>query len=324
MSVNAAHLRSCLAQFATGVCVITTEALDVAMTVNSFAALSLEPPLVLWSIRKSSSRLQAYLDASHFAVNILSRGQMDLASRFARSGAQERFEGVLRREAPSGAIILDGTCGWFDCRCAEVRDGGDHYILIGEVKAYEKREAVPLLFAQGRYAVPEDIVPLVKGGGQTLPNVAVGKPVLLLDLLHRASQTLSSEFEVYRRMESVDIFESRILGDLSRNVPSCIVDIAQRAFISIHEARTAASALISRGYLFKEADERLSLTHTGRKKWQLILEHATDFHTRKTVGISMTDLSTVRRVLFSLAGATVNNASGGDSIIADPMGSVVK
>jgi len=146
--------RRCLGRYATGVTVATcTDASGEAygLTVNSFSSVSLDPPLVLWNIAKVSRSLQAFLDATHFGVNVLASGQRDLAVHFARS-APNLFAGVASRKSAQGVPQLDATLAWFECRSYSRYECGDHYILVGEVIDYRADDGEPLLFYGGNYA----------------------------------------------------------------------------------------------------------------------------------------------------------------------------
>jgi len=124
--------RRCLGQYPTGVTVITACHGDelVGMAVNSFAAVSLEPPLVLWSIRRESKSLAAFLGASHFAVNILAADQVQ-ASHWFGAGHPDRFQLVPWHAGASGAPLLDGALAHLECRRVQLDEGGDHLILRG-------------------------------------------------------------------------------------------------------------------------------------------------------------------------------------------------
>ncbi|MFG1391490.1 flavin reductase family protein [Xanthobacter agilis] len=145
-------LRHSLSLYATGVCVITTLAPDgerVGLTVNSFASVSLDPPLVLWSLARTSPRVPVFRGASHFAVNVLSGAQEELCNRFARPGA-DRFVGLDLDAGAGGAPLLRGCLATFECARHEVVEGGDHVILIGKVLTHTRGSAADaLVFCNG-------------------------------------------------------------------------------------------------------------------------------------------------------------------------------
>ncbi len=140
-----------MGRFATGVTVVTTMTPTgpLGMTVNSFASVSLDPPLVLWSPARRSSRFPAFEAASHFAIHVLSAGQRRLAERFARSGGD--FAGFGVTPGHGAAPLLPGCAARFECRHAAGYDGGDHLIVMGEVLRFVENDAPPLLYHRGRY-----------------------------------------------------------------------------------------------------------------------------------------------------------------------------
>ncbi len=146
--------RAALGQFATGVTIVT--AIDdqdrrIGLTANSFNSVSLEPPLVLWSLSKASTSMPGLLSASAYAVNVLAADQQVLGERFARKGI-DRFEGVAWRPGLSGAPLITGAVATFECRHRSHHDEGDHLIFVGEVTHCSRRiGAAPLLFHGGRF-----------------------------------------------------------------------------------------------------------------------------------------------------------------------------
>ncbi|MDT4935628.1 MAG: 3-hydroxy-9,10-secoandrosta,3,5(10)-triene-9,17-dione monooxygenase reductase component [Pseudonocardiales bacterium] len=160
-AVDATTFRRALGHFCTGVTVIA--AVDgeepVGFACQSFAALSLEPPLVLFCPGKSSRTWPAIEAAGSFCVNVLAHSQRDVSAVFGRAGA-DKFASVGWTPAPSGAPILDGVLSWIDCSVDSVLDGGDHWIVVGRVTALgEHGEQRPLLFYRGAYSVTEPAEP---------------------------------------------------------------------------------------------------------------------------------------------------------------------
>jgi len=145
-------LRATLANFATGVTVITTRdpgGRPFGMTVNSFNSVSLLPPPVLWSIALSAYSLPIWRAAAGFAVNILSEDQGDLCRRFA-SDAEDRFAGIDWTPGLDGLPVLPGAAAVLECRFWQRHPGGDHEIMLGEVIACTQAGHVPLVYCQGR------------------------------------------------------------------------------------------------------------------------------------------------------------------------------
>ncbi|PLC06694.1 flavin oxidoreductase [Variovorax sp. RO1] len=147
--------RKALGQFSTGVTVITTRALDgrrVGMTANSFSSVSLDPPLVLWSLARQAPSVADFTGASHFAINVLAAPQHHLSRQFSTPQA-DKFGGVDCCEGTAGVPLLNGVLARFVCRNVRQYDGGDHLIFIGEVEGYERFDGEPLVFHSGYYQV---------------------------------------------------------------------------------------------------------------------------------------------------------------------------
>jgi flavin reductase (DIM6/NTAB) family NADH-FMN oxidoreductase RutF len=150
--VAPAELRRAMSRWATGVAVVTTvdgDGAPVGITVNSLTSVSLEPPLVLWSIDLRASCLPAFRAGEAFAVNLLPAGAGELCRRFSRRDA-DRFAGVPYELGPLGVPLLQGMLGHLCCRVWARHPGGDHEIVVGEVAFARGWDGDPLLFHQGR------------------------------------------------------------------------------------------------------------------------------------------------------------------------------
>jgi flavin reductase (DIM6/NTAB) family NADH-FMN oxidoreductase RutF len=147
------QFRDALAQYATGVTVITALAgagRYVGFTANSFNSVSLHPPLVVWNLAVRSASLPAFESADRYAVNVLSAGQVELARRFSRPHA-DRFAGVSYRLGWSEAPLIDGCVAWLECRPHARHRAGDHVLFVGEVVTVERAPGQGLVFHHGRY-----------------------------------------------------------------------------------------------------------------------------------------------------------------------------
>lgn len=151
---DARAFRKAVGHFATGVTVMTASADGVrtGVTANSFSSLSLDPPLVLWSIVKTSNSFPVFEAASHFAVNILAHDQIQLSQQFAKPAA-DKFTDVDLRIGAGGCLILPGVCAVIQCARQNIVDGGDHWILIGRVCSFETTDHEPLLYHRGNYSL---------------------------------------------------------------------------------------------------------------------------------------------------------------------------
>ncbi len=148
---TARDLRDALGRFATGVTVVTAQGPHgpVGITANSFASVSLDPALVLWSPAKSSSRFPVFAEARHFAIHVLGDDQRDLAAHFVRHG--QDFGALDYADGPGGAPCLGRCLARFACKTEAVHDAGDHVIIIGAVLEAALAEGAPLVFSQGTY-----------------------------------------------------------------------------------------------------------------------------------------------------------------------------
>jgi flavin reductase (DIM6/NTAB) family NADH-FMN oxidoreductase RutF len=150
----AEKLLQAFGHFATGVTIVTTRGADgrpVGMTVNSFSSLSLEPPLVLWSLARASVNFDVFQRASHFAVHVLGTDHLPLARQFATKDI-DRFLGVETTVCSSGVPRLSEYHACFECETHARHDGGDHSIIVGRVVGIDERPGDPLLFYRGRFA----------------------------------------------------------------------------------------------------------------------------------------------------------------------------
>ena len=163
------EFRDALGQFGTGVTVVTAQCPEgpVGMTANSFASVSLDPPLVLWSPALASLRYAHFEAASHYAIHVLRDDQAGLARRFARDA--HAFEGLDWHKGEHDLPLIEGCLARFECRQEAAHEGGDHMILVGRVLRACIGAGAPLLFAQGRYGgfAPADATRAAQG---TTPN----------------------------------------------------------------------------------------------------------------------------------------------------------
>ncbi len=145
--------RNALGTFVTGVTIVTARdgAGDpVGLTANSFNSVSLDPPMVLWSLALDSASLPAFRDAESWAVHILAADQQAMSDLFARRG-EDKFGGLEAIDGPEGAPLIEGCAARFGCTARFEYEGGDHAIFLGEVVDFGRSEAEPLIYHGGRY-----------------------------------------------------------------------------------------------------------------------------------------------------------------------------
>lgn len=155
MAFDASQFRSALGQFPTGVAVITAQDSEdqlIGITMSSFNSVSIDPPLVLFSLDRRALSLDAMQGASHYAVNVLSKEQQHLSNQFARAMAS-KWENVEFETRETGTPLLNGALAHFECKPYAHYDGGDHVIFVGEVVNFTcSNHSEPLVFCRGRYA----------------------------------------------------------------------------------------------------------------------------------------------------------------------------
>ncbi len=147
------QFRQALSQFATGVTVITARLADgsfAGVTINSFNSVSLDPPLVLWSLAHTASSMAAFASAGNYVINVLAGDQIELAQRFAKPGA-DRFEALPFELSQRGVPLLAGTVARFECRHRSRYIEGDHLIFVGEVERCHSHPQRTLGFHRGRF-----------------------------------------------------------------------------------------------------------------------------------------------------------------------------
>ena len=187
--------RDALGQFATGVTIVTARATDghpVGVTANSFNSVSMHPPLVLWSLARSSRSMRVFEGADSFAVHILASDQDALSNRFASRDA-DKFAGIDC--AGEGPPLLTDCTARFVCKTRNMYDGGDHIIFVGEVVDYEHADKPPLLFHGGDYADKKHrkaLAPEGKGNGDGSAPAAVSAPDTRDPVLYEVSGKIAT------------------------------------------------------------------------------------------------------------------------------------
>lgn len=150
-ATDARGFRDALGRFATGVTVITcqTDAGPQGITANSFASVSLDPPLVLWSLARSSSRFDIFAGARAFCIHVLDHAARDMAARFTRGG--HGFDGLATGLGATGAPTLPDALARFDCTRHATHAAGDHLIILGHVAWALRKSGQPMVFSQGHF-----------------------------------------------------------------------------------------------------------------------------------------------------------------------------
>ena len=299
-SLDSRAFRRCLGQFATGITVVTTRSGDAhcGLTVNSFTSLSLDPPLVLFCIDRRAGSLPAFLEASHFAVNILGSRQVHLSRHFANPSA-EKFASVPWRAGRTGVPVLEDVVAHFECRRVAAHDGGDHVIVVGHVEHYARYEGDALLFVQGRYGVPEDhpdaaARPAAPAAPGTEPRGS------LLMLLFRAYHAVSASFESHREDAGITLAQGRILAELYENRGLGFEALVRATYLARSDAEDAIAELVEARLVVRGPGGVLDLSDAGRARRELILAKTATFEAARTSGMTEAQVASGRQFLQAL------------------------
>ena len=275
--------RRALGNFATGVTIITTVGPDgekVGVTASSFNSLSMDPPLILWSSMKEARSCEAFEKASHFAVNILSSDQMDMSNHFARQ-QDDKFAGFEWEEGIGGSPIFPNCAGRFQCETYDKLDGGDHWIFVGKVVAFDDFGRAPLCFHQGSYSM----VFSHPGSGakqkvdvENMPSDGrMGNHKFFMML--RAIRAYQDRYQPKVTSLDVNLIESRSLLVLSDIAGLNVENLSVHVNTPYAEVNEAVVNLTSRG-MIETQDGVLALTQAGKDKadecWEVASAHADD------------------------------------------------
>jgi flavin reductase (DIM6/NTAB) family NADH-FMN oxidoreductase RutF/DNA-binding HxlR family transcriptional regulator len=255
--------RTCLGHYATGVAVVAAShgGTRCGMTINSFSALSLAPPLVMWSIRNESSARDLFLAAAHFSVNILAADQIEVSGRFAKSSG-DPFDAGGWTSGANGEPMLGQVAARLLCRRYQSISAGDHTILIGEVTSFEHFDRSPLLFVQGEYRVS---TPHPMGRPMAASNdtaQALGS-ASMMRLLYSLSERWMDEFDLDRATSNLSRSQSRTLAWLSEG-PKTAEELGANIGISAALLDEDIGHLLALGYIQPAASQGYELTSRGR------------------------------------------------------------
>jgi 3-hydroxy-9,10-secoandrosta-1,3,5(10)-triene-9,17-dione monooxygenase reductase component len=231
-SFSQRSLREALSSFATGVTIVTTtddDGAPVGMTASSFNSVSMDPPLILWSVTKAALSAPAFKACSHFNVHVLAADQVELSNRFAMSGS-DKFAGIDYTTSAHGMPVLPGAVARFECSNWSVYEGGDHWILIGEVLALHHDKAEGLVFSEGSYATASPITkPSVDNKSEAAADAEIDN--LLFYNLSRSYRLMADQFHSVVRASGLSVPQWRILASLRGKATHSLHELAVRTFI---------------------------------------------------------------------------------------------
>lgn len=285
--------RSALGRFATGVTIITARGADgqpVGVTANSFNSVSLDPPLVLWSLARTSNSLQAFEEAGEFAIHILGMEQEHLSNRFAMRGA-DKFEGMELDQ--TGVPLLDGCAARFRCRKVQRHEVGDHILYIGEVVDFETCDGAPLLYLQGRYgeARRREAAEL----SYDLDAARLGKGAILNLFSHAYVHILGrvrAEFDALGIQQSTSIIVSALAEGMTALDELQQFALDRDYLFSLEEQR----ALVGEGLIAIESDD-VTLLPKGREIYGALLAALKQVEDQLIVELTPGELSEARHFL---------------------------
>ena len=271
------------------------------MVVNSFSAVSLDPPLVLWSIRKESKSGPAFLRTGTSASASSADDQMDVSGLFGRP-APDQFSQVEWTAGGRGAPLMVGAIAHLECVNEAVLDGGDHHILVGRVERFARFDGAPLLFAQGQYGVAESHPALADPPSlPAAPSRDLSEDMLFLSLLKATDQHMSALFQEYRHEVGVTPATGRVLNRLSSG-PCTPETLEHDTFLGESTVEDALTELAQKGQVAQLPDGEWDLTDEGREVRAALRRSAEQFTVEQLQGIPAQDLATAERVLGTLLG----------------------
>ncbi|QKZ04138.1 p-hydroxyphenylacetate 3-hydroxylase reductase component [Pseudomonas eucalypticola] len=258
--------RRALGNFATGVTVVTAATEDgrkVGVTANSFNSVSLDPPLILWSIDKRSSSHEVFEQASHFAVNILAADQIDLSNNFARP-KDDRFAEIEFEPGEGGAPVFADCSARFHCEKYQQVDGGDHWIMIGKVVNFDDFGRSPLLYHQGAYSMVLPHTRMTKRAeGQAPSSHFQGRlSHNLYYLMTQALRTYQASYQPRQLSTGLRTSEARMLMVLESDAGLSRCDLQREVAMPAREIDEAVANLKRKG-LVSDDEERVRLTVKG-------------------------------------------------------------
>ncbi|WP_460136791.1 p-hydroxyphenylacetate 3-hydroxylase reductase component [Pseudomonas sp. S1_E04] len=258
--------RRALGNFATGVTVVTAADASgrrVGVTANSFNSVSLDPPLVLWSLDKRSNSHEVFEQASHFAVNVLAADQIDLSNNFARP-RDDRFAEIEYQPGEGGAPVFADCSARFHCENYQQVDGGDHWIMIGKVVAFDDFGRAPLLYHQGAYSMVLPHTRMTKRDDSQPPSSHFQGRLShnLYYLMTQAVRAYQSSYQPRQLSTGLRTNEARMLMVLENDARLSTHDLLREVAMPVREIDEAVANLKRKG-LVSDDDQGVHLTAAG-------------------------------------------------------------
>lgn len=296
-------LRRALGNFATGVTVVTAATASgrkVGVTANSFNSVSLDPPLVLWSIDKRSNSHAVFEQASHFAVNVLAADQIDLSNTFARP-KEDRFAEIEFEAGEGGAPVFADCSARFHCEKYQQVDGGDHWIMIGKVVAFDDFGRSPLLYHQGVYSMVLPHTRMTKREENQAPSSHFQGRLShnLYYLMTQAVRAYQSSYQPRQLSTGLRTSEARMLMVLESDAGLCMSDLLREVAMPLREIDEAVANLKRKG-LVNDEDSRVRLTAAGIEQTEDLWAIAREQQDKVFADFSGEQIETFKTVLKQL------------------------
>lgn len=295
--------RRALGNFATGVTIMTAQnaaGVKVGVTANSFNSVSLDPPLILWSIDKRSSSYEVFAEATHFAVNILAADQIDLSNQFARS-KDDKYANVDYTLGAGNAPVLKECSAVFECERFNIVEGGDHWIIIGRVVNFQDNGRSPLLYHQGAYSsvLPHpSLHTKAEAGEKEFPGRLYDN---MYYLLTQAARAYSNHYQPKQLASGYRTSEARLLLVLESKTATTKECLQREVDVPAREIEQAAEILIRKG-LMVDAEKTYDLTEQGVQAAQMLYQIAESHQQEVFAQYSEEDKQLFKKMLKDLIG----------------------
>jgi len=295
--------RRALGNFATGVTVVTAadaSGRKVGVTANSFNSVSLDPPLVLWSIDKRSSSHGVFEEASHFAVNVLAADQIDLSNNFARP-KDDRFAEIAYAPGEGGAPVFADCAARFHCEKYQQVDGGDHWIMIGKVVAFDDFGRSPLLYHQGAYSMVLPHTRMTRRDESQPPSSHFQGRLShnLYYLMTQAVRAYQSSYQPRQLSTGLRTNEARMLMVLENDACLSAGDLLREVAMPVREIDDAVANLKRKG-LVDDDEHGVRLTAAGIEQTEDLWAIAREQQEKVFAEFSQDQIDTFKTVLQRL------------------------
>jgi flavin reductase (DIM6/NTAB) family NADH-FMN oxidoreductase RutF/DNA-binding MarR family transcriptional regulator len=233
------------------------------VTANSFNSVSLDPPLVLWSIDKRSNSHEVFEQASHFAVNVLAADQIDLSNNFARP-KEDRFAEIEYESGEGGSPVFADCSARFHCEKYQQVDGGDHWIMIGKVVAFDDFGRSPLLYHQGAYSMvlPHTRMTQRDENSRTTSHFQGRLSHNLYYLMTQAVRAYQASYQPRQLSTGLRTSEARMLMVLESDAGLSVSELLREVAMPVREIDEAVANLKRKG-LLEDDGSRVRLTNAG-------------------------------------------------------------